>query len=234
MVDPLTLLAMANGAVAAVKKGCALYKEIKGAAGQVKDVLHDLEKTFHANHKDKPPTPEQVKQYNEERERVHAVAKSDPNDVISQVGDQLGTFFDSFDKIEAVFWEEERDAKKVYTGDESLSKRALQRVLVRTRLQNMEAEMRELMIYHSPPEMKDLWGQFERMREQIKQEQEVARAEQSAKDAQAAWRKQQVKDAIEDNLIWLVVFLLVAAETMGVLWTILLHQRNALPSWPGL
>lgn len=233
-MDPLTLLAMANGAVAAVKKGCALYKEIKGAAGQVNDVLKDLEKTFSATHKGKPPSQAEVKQYNEERARVQTVAKSDPNDVISQVGEQLGTFFDAFDKIEAVFWEEERDAKKVYTGDESLSKRALQRVLVRTRLQNMEAEMRELMIYHSPAEMKDLWGQFERMREQIKVEQEQARAEQSIKDAAEAHRRHLIRNAIEDNIIWLVVFLLIVAETVGVLWTILLHQQNALPSWPGL
>ena len=225
---------MANGAVAAVKKGCALYKEIKGAAGQVKDVLNDLEKTFSSKHKDKPPSPAEVKQYNEERERVREVGKSDPNDVISQVGEQLGTFFDAYDKIEKLFWEEERAAKKVYTGDESLSKRALQRVLIRTRLENMETEMRELMIYHSPPELKDLWGRFEKMRAQINEEQEAARNEQHRKDVEAAGRKQQVRNAIEDNLIWLVVLLLVLAETLGVLWTIRLHQANALPSWPGL
>jgi anion-transporting ArsA/GET3 family ATPase len=225
---------MANGAVAAVKKGCQLYKEIRGAAGQVKDVLNDLDKTFRAQHKDKPPTPEQTKQYHEERERVKHVANSDPNDVISQVGEQLGTFFDAFDKIEKVFWEEERAAKRLYTGDESLSKRALQRVLIRSRLQMMETEIREQMIYHSPPELKDLWGRFEKMRAQITEEQEAARAEQHRKDALAAWQRQQIRNAVEDNLIWLVVLLLVAAEVMGVLWTILLHRQNALPSWPGL
>ena len=34
-MDPLTLFALANGAVTAVKKGCQLYKDIKGAAGDV-------------------------------------------------------------------------------------------------------------------------------------------------------------------------------------------------------
>jgi len=41
-VDPLTLLAAANAAVAAVKKGCQLYKDIKNASGDVKEVLDDL------------------------------------------------------------------------------------------------------------------------------------------------------------------------------------------------
>jgi len=50
-VDPITLFAMANAAVSAVKKGCQLYKDIKGAAGDVKGVLKDLDDQFHANHR---------------------------------------------------------------------------------------------------------------------------------------------------------------------------------------
>ena len=54
-MDPLTLFALANGAVQAVKKGCELYKEIAGAAGDVKGVLKDLEEQFNLRHKDDPP-----------------------------------------------------------------------------------------------------------------------------------------------------------------------------------
>lgn len=222
---------MANGAVAAVKKGCALYKEIKGAAGQVNDVLKDLEQTFKSKHKDKPPSNDEVKQYNQERERVQTVGKSDPNDVISQIGDQLGTFFDAFDKIETVFWEEERAAKRVYTGDESLSKRALQRVLIRNRLQLMEAEMRELMIYHSPAELKDLWGQFERMRAQITEEQEVARAEQSAKDALESWRRRVKIGQMQDMALEVVLVILALAYLAALVWTLNLHKRGVLQVW---
>ena len=38
-MDPFTLFALASGAVNAVKKGCELYKEIKGVAGNVKDII---------------------------------------------------------------------------------------------------------------------------------------------------------------------------------------------------
>jgi hypothetical protein len=56
-MDPFTLFALANGAVAAVKKGCQLYKDIKGAAGDIKSVLKDLDDQFHNNHPpDKPAT----------------------------------------------------------------------------------------------------------------------------------------------------------------------------------
>ena len=49
-MDPFTLFALANGAVSAVKAGCKLYKDIKGAAGEVKDVLKDLDSQFHKLH----------------------------------------------------------------------------------------------------------------------------------------------------------------------------------------
>ena len=61
-MDPLTLLALANGAVAAVKKGCQLYKDIKSAAGDVKGVLDDLDKQFSKQHEGKPVTKEQKQQ----------------------------------------------------------------------------------------------------------------------------------------------------------------------------
>jgi len=46
---------LANAAVSAVKKGCQLYKDIKGAAEDVKSVLKDLDEQFSKAHPpDKP------------------------------------------------------------------------------------------------------------------------------------------------------------------------------------
>ena len=66
-MDPLTLFALANGAVSAVKAGCKLYKDIKGAAGEIKDVLKDMDEQFKKLHPpDKPASPEAKKQFIEE------------------------------------------------------------------------------------------------------------------------------------------------------------------------
>lgn len=225
-MDPFTLLALASSAVSAVKKGCALYKEIKGAAGQVKEVLDDLDKTFRGKHKDKPPTRAEVQQYQEERKRVQEVAKSDPNDVYAKVSDQLGDFFDAVDKIEDLFWQEERNAKKVYSGDVSLKRRALQRVMIRTRLDAMHKEMRETMVYHSPPELGDLWTRFEAMRDQITQEQKIARAEKEKQDAIEAWQREQRIEILQDRVLWLVGLGVILLEMWGLLWAISLHRRD--------
>ena len=67
-MDPLTLFALANGAVAAVKKGCQLYKDIKGAAGDVKAVLKDLDEQFAKAHPpDKPVSVEARNQFVKEK-----------------------------------------------------------------------------------------------------------------------------------------------------------------------
>ena len=67
-MDPLTLFALANGAVKLVKEGCKLYKDIKGAAGEVKDVIKDLDEQFKKLHPpEKPPTVEQRNQFIQEK-----------------------------------------------------------------------------------------------------------------------------------------------------------------------
>ena len=70
VVDPLTLFALANGAVQAVKKGCELYKEIKSAAGDVKEVLKDLDDQFANKFRDRAPTVAERNQFVTEKNRI--------------------------------------------------------------------------------------------------------------------------------------------------------------------
>lgn len=226
-MDPLTLLALANGAVVAVKRGCQLYKDIKSAAGDVSEVLKDIDKQFAGRKVSK----EQAKKIEEKREQVKAVANTDPNDVISNIGNQLGDFFDAFDKIEQLFYEEERHATEVYEGEDSVSKRALQRVLIRSRLQLMEQEIRELMIYHSPPELKDLWSRFEVMRAQIGQEQKRAWEKLRIQRQQENAETEVFKEFVAEIVGWLVAVILVAMYVAALLWAIVQHRGGSLSLW---
>ena len=218
---------MANGAVAAVKKGCQLYKDIKSAAGDVSAVLKDIDKQFSGRKVSK----EQAVKIAEKKAEVKAVATTDPNDVISNIGNQLGDFFDAFDKIEQLFYEEEKQATQVYQGEDSVSKRALQRVLIRSRLQMMEAEMREIMIYQSPPELKDLWSRFEVMRAQIGQEQKRAWEKLRVERQQEAAEKKKERDFYWGVGTWLVCVAIVWVYLMLLLWAIARHRENSLSLW---
>ena len=185
-MDPLTLFALANGAVAAVKQGCKLYKEIASAASDVKGVLSDLESQFHTAHKDRPPTVAEHNQYIQEKNRVIELSKKQPDDIYTVIGENLGAYFENMATCMAIFQEEERHAYEVYEGPHSVGKRALQRVLMQSKLQAMQAELREIMVYQCPPELGDLYTKVEKMMEKIQVEQSIAIGIKMKKEREAA------------------------------------------------
>jgi hypothetical protein len=188
-MDPITLFALANGAVSAVKAGCKLYKDIKGAAGEVKDVLKDLDDQFKKLHPpEKPATTEQRNQFIREKNNVIELNKkansNQHTNIYTEIGEHLGTYYDNYYKCMAIFEEEERRAKtEVYHGDASLGKRALQRVLMRKQLEQMSIDLRELMVYQSPPELGALYTEVEEMMKQMGKEQSVLIAKEMKQQA---------------------------------------------------
>ena len=188
-MDPITLFALANGAVKLVKEGCKLYKDIKGAVGEVKDVIKDMDEQFKKLHPpEKPATVEQrnqfIKQKNEVIELNKKANANEHSGIYREIGDKLGEYYDNYYKCVAIFDEEERRARnEVYTGDASLGKRALQRVLMRKQLEEMGRELREIMVYQSPPELGALYTEVDEMMKQMGKEQTVLIARSMRDDA---------------------------------------------------
>jgi hypothetical protein len=221
-VDPLTLLAAANAAVAAVKKGCELYKEIKGAAGEVKEVLDDLKEQYN---KIVDPTPVQKQQYHAEVQRVQEIAKADPNDVYTNIGDQLGVLMDSYDALSKALLAEQVAGSKVYKGEESIGRRALRRIIITTRLDAMLTEIRETMVYRAPPELGSLWSKFEEMWQTIVREQEAAHAEELKLIQIARWRRRKRIAEIKSKVAWVSAVVFVVLWAVGLMW---LTTRSAM------
>ena len=220
-MDPLTLLAAANAAVAAVKKGCQLYKDIKGAAGEVKDVLDDLKSQFQ-----KIPNPSNAQkiQYNEEVQRVQEIAKADPNDVFLNIGNDLGALMDAYDAIGKAFIQQEAEAKEVYAGTESIGKRALNRVIIRARLDAMIVELRETMVYRAPPELGDLWTKYEAMWKQIIVEQDEAHKRETARIKAEALIRRRASRKRKEDAAWVGAVFFVVAWYVGLLVLLRLSQ----------
>ena len=211
-MDPITLFAMANAAVTAVKKGCQLYKDIKGAAGDVKAVLKDLDEQFHNNHKDKPATVTQRNAYVEEKNRVIELNKKqgETAGIYTEIGNHLGAYYDNLNKCMAIFAEEERRSKtQVYQGDDSLGKRALQRVLMKKQLEQMGTELREIMVYQSPPELGALYTEVEEMMKVLGKEQNILVAQQMRRQARDDARRAAKMKRIRDEAIWGVMFVVI-------------------------
>jgi hypothetical protein len=194
-----------------------LYKEIKSIAGEAKDVIDDLKQQYE---KIVDPTPAQKQQLHTEIQRVQEVAKSDPNDVFTDIGNQLGALMDAYDAISKLFLKEQLDAKQVYKGEESIGRRALKRILITARLDAMLVEIRETMTYRSPPELGALWSKFEEMWQRIVAEQEEAHAEELRLAQIARWRRKRRIADLRAKVAWFsgVVFILIWAA--GLMWLV--------------
>lgn len=229
-MDPITLFALANGAVSAVKAGCKLYKDIKGAAGEVKDVLKDLDDQFKKLHPpEKPATVEQKNQFIQEKNRIvdlNKKANSGQHEGIYQeIGEHLGVYYDNFYKCMAVFDEEERRAEnEVYTGEASLGKRALQRVLMRKQLEQMSVDLRELMVYQSPPELGALYTEVEAMMKHMGETQRILIARQMDNEQAAKIRRGKRLQKLRIEIALGITGLIIAAS-IGLLFVLVIEDR---------
>jgi len=227
-MDPITLFMMANSAVAAVKKGCQLYKDIKGAAGDVKAVLKDLDQQFHSAHPpEKPASAEARKQFVEEKNRIIDLNKRDgeTTGIYTELGEHLGSYYDNYYKCMAIFEEEEKRAKtEVYAGDSSLGKRALQRVLMKKQLEQMGTELREIMVYQSPPELGALHSEVEEMMEVMGKQQKVLMVKQIQKDYADKQRKKRRLQKLKIEIALGFVAMMIAS-TFGLMIAYVVEDR---------
>jgi len=181
----------------------------------VSDVLKDLRAQF-----DKvtggQPTIEQKQKFNAEVQRVQEIAKADPNDVYTEIGNQLGALMDSYDALSKALLAEQVSGKKVYKGEESIGRRALRRIIITTRLDAMLTEIRETMVYQAPPELGSLWHKFEEMWKTIVAEQDEAHAEELKLIQMARWRRRKRIAELKAKATW------ISATVFVVLWGVLL------------
>lgn len=216
-MDPFTLFALANGAVSAVKAGCKLYKDIKGAAGEVKEVLKDLDDQFKKLHPpEKPATVEQRNQFINEKNKIIELNKKansgETTNVYSQIGEELGKYYDNYYKCVAIFDEEEKRAHtEVYTGDASLGKRALQRILMRKQLEEMGKELRETMVYQSPPELGALYTEVSEMMKVMGEEQKILIAKQMRENRAAYIKRKKRIEKLWMDATWGIGMILISA-----------------------
>jgi hypothetical protein len=211
--------------VAAVKQATKLYKDIKSASGDVSEVLKDLKEQYH---RIVDPTPTQKMQYNAEVQRVQEIAKADPNDVFTEIGNQLGALMDAYDALSKALLQEEMQGKKVYKGDESVGRRAIRRIIITARLDAMLVEIREMMIYSAPQELGSLWEKFDVTWKRIVADQDAAHAEERKQAQAARWQRENIKRKIKDQLVSILAGMFII---LWFLWLMILIRTSHTFRW---
>jgi DNA repair exonuclease SbcCD ATPase subunit len=216
VIDPVTIAAAYKACTTCIdlaKRGVELYKQIKSTSGDVSDVLKDLKEQYH---KIVDPSPEQKKQYNEEVKRVQEVAKATPDDVLNDIWSNLGTFIDQYEALVKIYVQSEAAAKEVYKGDLSLGRRALERIRLESKLNEMLSQVREQMVFGTPQELGSVWSRFEKAWADIQNEQADALAIETRKIQAARWQRRQQINRVKSQLAW------IGAVVLTILWAIML------------
>ena len=220
MIDPVTIAAAYKACTTAIdlaKRGVELYKQIKNTGNDVSGVLKDLKEQYH---KIVNPSPEQKKQYNEEVKRVQEVAKSTPDDVLNDIWSNLGNFIDQYEALAKIYVQSEAESKEVYKGDLSLGRRALERIRLESKLNEMLAQVREQMVYNTPPELGSVWSRFEKAWVDIQNEQADALAIETRKVQAARWQRRRAINRLKSRLVWIGAVVFVIVWAVGLMWLI--------------
>jgi len=216
VLDPVTIAAAYKACTTAIdlaKRGVELYKQIKSTSGDVSGVLKDLKEQYN---KIVDPSPEQKKQYTEEVKKVQEIAKAAPDDVLNDIWSNLGNFIDQYEALVKIYVQSEAESKEVYKGDLSLGRRALERIRLESKLNEMLAQVREQMVFNTPQELGSVWSRFEKAWADIQNEQADALAIETRKIQAARWQRRQQINRVKSQLAW------IGAVVLTILWAIML------------
>jgi len=221
VLDPITIAAAYKACTTAIdlaKKGVELYKQIKSTSGDVSDVLKDLKEQYN---KIVSPSKEQTKQYNEEVKRVQEVAKATPDDVLNDIWSNLGNFIDQYEALAKLYVQSSVEAKEVYRGDMSLGRRALERIRLESKLNEMLAQVREQMVFNTPSELGSVWSRFEKAWTDIQNEQADALAAETRKIQAARWQRRRAINRLKSRLVWIGAVVFVILWAVGLMWLVI-------------
>jgi Fe2+ transport system protein B len=123
----------------------------------------------------------------------------------------LTEFFRLQEQLAAHIREEEEKSLTVYDPEQNHMEAALKRVMAQQEMDALVVQIRECMVYQSPPEMGALYSEVFSMKDKIDEEQTQARLKQEAIKRQEAWLRKEEERNLQAKLAAVVatfIFLL--------------------------
>ena len=210
-MDPISICLLAAGLVKQIQAGCELYKQAKESFVEIKRTGEEViaigkEVSGFWNQLlgffgSKPKA--QVAKSNGKSKKSDYVSVSETQVKIDIVKN-LTEFFRLQEQLAAHIREEEEKSKNIYDPDQNLMESALKRVMAQQEMDNLVVQIRECMVYQSPPEMGALYSEVFSMKDKIEEEQTQARLKEEAKKRQELWQRKEEERNFQLKLAYLV------------------------------
>jgi hypothetical protein len=201
-----------------IQAGCELYKqakesfvEIKATADEVIAIGREVKGFWSklSGFFGSSPKPKAAKPVAKAKKSAYVAV--DETQVKVDIVKNLTEFFKLQEQLAAHIREEEEKSRTVYDPDQNHMEAALKRVMAQQEMDRLIVQIRETMVYQSPPEMGALYSSVFDMKELIDEEQEQARLKQEAKKRQEVWLRKEEERNLQLKLAYLAattIFLL--------------------------
>jgi hypothetical protein len=248
---PLILLAGALKAVEAIQQGCELYKEYKGVVLQAKETFDEAKeqveevlglwefiksKLFPSPEPPKPVTPETSFKNTSndpstkvETEKAKKVVKQQESyseqDIKAELIKNLKVFFKAMIAIDKKIAQQQLRIDTEYIEPDELLDVSLDLVVAKKEMEKAQKEIREVMIYQSPPELGALYTDVIEMFGIVQEKQEITHLLTIKTRKEEVLRKNRLVNKIRQRIAWVVVMALIVLETWGLTAAILLARQ---------
>ena len=201
-----------------IQAGCELYKqakesfvEIKATADEVIAIGREVQGFWAklSGFFGSSPKPKAAKPV--AKAKKSAYVPVDETQVKVDIVKNLTEFFKLQEQLATHIREEEEKSRTVYDPDQNHMEAALKRVMAQQEMDRLVVQIRETMVYQSPPEMGALYSSVFDMKEVIQEEQDQARLKQEAKKRQEVWQRKEEERNFQLKLAYLAattIFLL--------------------------
>lgn len=230
-MDPISLLMLAQGAVSAIRTGCQMLSEgradldkfkqtVEGGIGDAKAIIGEVTglwgwiKGLFSKPEEvgvvAPPTKQKVKQAELTYEEFQSQS-------VHEICENMKVYFEAIRALQLHCRELENESATT----DKVASAAIDRIEIEWQLKQLSTQVREAMVY--TPEhlgLQDLYSRFNKMYEQILEEQEFAREVKAKKDRDNAWQHEHRNEIIKAKVVYVIAMAIGLAELIGLYLTI--------------
>jgi hypothetical protein len=236
---PLILLAGALKAVEAIQQGCELYKEYKGVVLKAKETFDEAKehveevidlwgfiksKLFPSREPPKTVTTEAPKQASQSAPKRKVRQQYSEQEIKADLIKNLKIFFKAMIALNNKIEEQQLRIDTQFIEPDELLEVSLDLVIAKKEMAKAQKELREVMVYQSPPELGALYSDVIEMFGIVQEKQEITHLL-AVKRRKEEWqRKNRLLSKIRQRIAWVVIVGLIVLE----IWAIIIAMALAI------
>ena len=238
---PLILLAGALKAVEAIQQGCELYKEYKGVVLKAKETFDEAKehveevvglwefiksKLFPSKEPPKVVTTTEKPPTEPIKKKPPPRIQHSEQDIKADLIKNLKIFFKAMIAMKKKITDQQLRIDTEYIEPDELLDISLDHVVAMKEMEKLQKEIREIMVYQSPPELGALYSDVVEMFGIVQEKQEITHLLSVKVRKEEVLKKHRLIAKVRKRIALVVVMIILVLEIWGLTAAILLARHS--------